>query len=116
MPATGTKGKEEIKAPSKSSVRAKEKKKGKQPKKEEHSSPDKMEIEEIWSQVKSQRLRDKCRKEKEDKEERMRATIKVQQAPPKDAPLPEPQQEEVMEEEGEEADQTPLDQAGKGKE
>ncbi|KAJ1151242.1 hypothetical protein NDU88_004026 [Pleurodeles waltl] len=68
MPVTGTKEGEEIKASAKAPVKAKRKKKGKQPKKKEESSGDVEEKEEAWHQVKSQRLRDKCREEKEEKE------------------------------------------------
>ncbi|KAJ1103481.1 hypothetical protein NDU88_000904 [Pleurodeles waltl] len=49
--------------------------------------------------VKSQWLRDKCRKEKEKKEERPQVTAKGKQAPPLEASLPKPKQEEEMEEE-----------------
>ncbi|KAJ1194878.1 hypothetical protein NDU88_004163 [Pleurodeles waltl] len=69
---------EKTKAPAK----AKGKKKGKQPKKEKKKANRADEgIEEDWSQVRSQRLRDKCRKEKEDKEERQPAAAKGQGDP-----------------------------------
>ncbi|KAJ1166941.1 hypothetical protein NDU88_007334 [Pleurodeles waltl] len=51
-------------------------------KKPDCSSGDEEEIKKAWKQVKSQRLREKCRKEKEERDERRRAQIKGRQSPP----------------------------------
>ncbi|KAJ1117572.1 hypothetical protein NDU88_005770 [Pleurodeles waltl] len=66
-------------------------------KKVDCSSGDEEEIEKAWKQVKSQRLREKCRKEKEGREERRRARTKGKQSLPQEEPQLEPLQDEEME-------------------
>ncbi|KAJ1207601.1 hypothetical protein NDU88_002991 [Pleurodeles waltl] len=65
------------------SAPVKTKKKNKHLKKKvDSSSGDEEEIEKAWKQVKSQRLRERCRKEKEERDERRRARINGKQSPP----------------------------------
>ncbi|KAJ1209953.1 hypothetical protein NDU88_005322 [Pleurodeles waltl] len=77
---------------------AKSKKKSKHLKKKaDCSSGDKEEIEKAWKQVKSQRLQEKCRKEKEERGERRWARTKGKQSPPLEEPQTEPLKDEEME-------------------
>ncbi|KAJ1142356.1 hypothetical protein NDU88_008682 [Pleurodeles waltl] len=66
-------------------------------KKVDSSSGDKEEIEKAWKQVTSQRLREKCRKEKEERDERRWARINGKQPPPRKEPQTEPPKDEEME-------------------
>ncbi|KAJ1217965.1 hypothetical protein NDU88_005552 [Pleurodeles waltl] len=84
--------------PTPTSAPVKAKKKNKHLKKKvDSSSRDEEEIEKAWKQVKSQRLREKCRKEKEEIDERRRARINGKQSPPQKEPQTEPLKDEEME-------------------
>ncbi|KAJ1088857.1 hypothetical protein NDU88_002011 [Pleurodeles waltl] len=76
-------------------VKAKKKKHLK--KKVDNSSGDEEVIEKAWKQVKYQTLREKCRKEKEERDERRRARINGKQSPPRKEPQTEPLKDEEME-------------------
>ncbi|KAJ1099730.1 hypothetical protein NDU88_004828 [Pleurodeles waltl] len=103
-PTPGTKAEEgkestaDAGTPTPTSAPVKAKKKNKHLKKKvDSSSGDEEEIEKAWKQVKSQRLREKCRKEKEERDERRRARINGKQSPPRKEPQKEPLKDEEME-------------------